>query len=105
MNYYTAKELLELKKNGTVVEIKNDVKLESLKEDNYYYEYGRSEAGFVNDISITSLKVEKIEKEDIERMKKYIKEHNVSKEQVYDQFNITYNKENIYNLIIEKKLI
>ena len=38
-------------------------------------------------------------------LKKYIQENNASKEQVYEQFDGTYNKEYMYNLIIEKKLI
>ena len=46
-----------------------------------------------------------MDKEVIEKMKKYIQENNASKEQVYEQFDGTYNKEYMYNLIIEKKLI
>lgn len=105
INFYDSNELLELKKKGTRIEIKNDEKQESLKQQNYYYEQGRKEFGTVNDIIITSLKVEKMDKEVIEKMKKYIQENNASKEQVYEQFDGTYNKEYMYNLIIEKKLI
>ena len=105
INFYDSNELLELKKKGTVIEIKNDEKQDSLKQQNYYYEQGRKEFGMVNDITITSLKVEKMDKGIIEKIKKYIQENNASKEQVYKQFDGTYNKEYIYNLIIEKKLV
>ena len=43
INFYDSNELLELKKKGTVIEIKNDEKQDSLKQQNYYYEQGRKE--------------------------------------------------------------
>ena len=36
INFYDSNELLELKKKGIRIEIKNDEKQESLKQQNYY---------------------------------------------------------------------
>lgn len=105
IRFYTTNELLELKNEGTAIIINNDKNQESLKDMNYYYEQGSSEAGFCDNTTIISLRVEKMDKEIIEKMKKYIEDNNASKEQVYNFFNGTHNKEYIYNLIIEKDLI